>query len=436
MCEMIDQAPADMKKAWVTLSLALGPRSHLLKPLHRAFGDPAAILRADRAALLAACPDMGFGILSALADRRFSNEAGRILSWCRQNHVDVLTPADPGYPGSLFDIAEPPAVLYCKGLPLPLDRPAVGVVGTRHMDAYGERVAYKLSFELAAAGVVVISGMAAGVDGIAAAAALDAGGHTVAVLGCGIDIAYPKQHDRLMREICEFGTVVTEYAPGSRPNGWHFPARNRIISALSAGLVVTEADETSGALITARYALLQGKPLFAVPGDIDRPRSYGTNALIRAGAIPVLSAEDVLSQFRFIYRDAVGMVLPPEATQFTDVTDAKLRAHGMRSVAEASPEESGETPASAVRFAKHRRRAAERSVDAADQTSAASLEDPAEMLEPHARELYVRLPDAPFSVDSIVALGVPVSEAVSMLTMFEMYGLVNARPGGIYQKNH
>jgi DNA processing protein len=207
-----------------------------------------------------------------------------------------LSRSDPGYPPLLATIHDPPPQIWLRGAALPelLARPAVAVVGARACSSYGRAVARSLGRDLAAAGVVVVSGMARGVDGEAHRGALEAGGATVAVLGCGIDRDYPAAHTELARRIVENGLIVSEYAPGVEPAPWRFPARNRIISGLSRAVVVVEARERSGALITVDFALEQGREVLVVPGEITSALSAGVNALLRHGAAPALSADDVL----------------------------------------------------------------------------------------------------------------------------------------------
>ena len=194
-----------------------------------------------------------------------------------------------------------------------LARPAVGVVGARACSSYGAHVARSLARELAAAGLVVVSGLARGIDGEAHRGALDANGVTVAVLGCGIDRDYPAAHRRLARAIAETGLVISEYGPGVEPAPWRFPARNRIIAGLSAAVVVVEARERSGALITADFALEEGREVFAVPGEITSVLSAGTNELIRLGATPVTKATDVLEALGVQPVAASAPALSPEA---------------------------------------------------------------------------------------------------------------------------
>ena len=203
------------------------------------------------------------------------------------------------FPELLREIHDPPRVLYLRGagdVEL-LARPSVAIVGARACSPYGSQVGRMLGRELAAAGLVVVSGLARGVDGEAHRGALEAGGETVAVLGCGIDRDYPAAHRQLARRICERGLVVSEYEPGVEPAPWRFPARNRIIAGLAAATVIVEARERSGALITADFALEDGREVFAVPGEITGSLATGTNRLLRQGATPLTSAADVLEMF-------------------------------------------------------------------------------------------------------------------------------------------
>jgi DNA processing protein len=199
-------------------------------------------------------------------------------------------------PSLLRAIHDPPRRLFLRGEGdrALLERPAVAIVGARACSAYGAQVARMLGRELAAAGVVVVSGLARGVDGSAHLGALDATGLTVAVLGCGIDRDYPAAHASLARSITERSLIVSEYEPGVEPAPWRFPARNRIIAGLCAATIVVEARERSGALITADFALEEGREVFAVPGEITSALSAGTNALLRLGATPLTAPADVL----------------------------------------------------------------------------------------------------------------------------------------------
>jgi len=225
-----------------------------------------------------------------------SPEAARrveaIRERCASEGIAILTFDSPGYPAALRSIPSPPLVLYRAGRPFPGD-PAVAIVGSRAPTAAGRDFARQLSGELAGAGWTVVSGMARGIDAAAHEGALGAGGFTVAVLGCGVDVVYPPEHRELRERILGSGAVLSEYPPGVLPMPHRFPARNRIVSGLGRGVVVAEAPERSGALITARVALEQGREVLAVPGNPWFAHTAGSNRLLREGATPVCSGDDV-----------------------------------------------------------------------------------------------------------------------------------------------
>jgi DNA processing protein len=236
---------------------------------------------------------------------------------------------DAEFPHLLAAIHDPPPRLYARGeadVAL-LAEPAVAIVGARACSAYGRSVTRSLARELAAAGLVVVSGMARGIDGEAHRGALEGGGRTVAVLGCGIDRDYPAAHAELARRIGEYGLVVSEYEPGVEPAPWRFPARNRIIAGLCSATVVVEARERSGALITADFALEEGRDVLAVPGEITSALSAGTNALLKLGATPVTSATDVLELYGIEPQAARrGSLDPIAAALMAHLRDAALTA--------------------------------------------------------------------------------------------------------------
>lgn len=212
--------------------------------------------------------------------------------------VQITTPVDLSYPSLLSEIPAPPPVLYYRGELLETDRTAVAIVGTRRVTPYGREMAARLAGDLARAGVTIVSGLARGVDGVAHQAALDAGGRTIAVLGSGINRIYPPEHRKLAARIAEQGAVLSDYLPETPPDGVNFPPRNRIISGLSLGVVVVEAPDRSGALITVDFAADQGRDVFSVPGPVSAPNSTGTNRLIREGARLVRTADDVLEDLQ------------------------------------------------------------------------------------------------------------------------------------------
>jgi DNA processing protein len=232
-----------------------------------------------------------------------------------------LARRDPRFPALLAAIHDPPRQLFARGdadLGL-LSQPAVAIVGARSCSSYGRSVARSLARDLAGAGLVVVSGMARGIDGDAHRGALDAGGRTCAVLGCGVDRDYPAAHAELARRICANGLIVSEYEPGVEPAPWRFPARNRLIAGLCGATLVVEARERSGALITADFALEDGREVLAVPGEITSALSAGTNALIRLGATPVTCADDVLEALGLERPARKPVVVGPTAMAVFDV---------------------------------------------------------------------------------------------------------------------
>lgn len=235
-------------------------------------------------------------------DNKDLSEAQKIINICARKDIGILTYADERYPQRLRYIYDPPFVLYYKGvLPNFNERPAVGIVGTRKATAYGLNIARKFSGEIASCGGIVISGGAKGGDAMAHQGALEAGGQTVAVLGCGVDVVYPTCNRRLFMDIEKYGCLISEYVPGDSPERWHFPKRNRIISGMSNGILVTEAPERSGALITARDAAEQGRDVYVVPANMDQPTFEGSNGLLRKGAIAVFSGWDIMSEYESQY---------------------------------------------------------------------------------------------------------------------------------------
>lgn len=233
---------------------------------------------------------LGDGAQMAAVRQRARLELERVAN----RDIQLLTPTCPDFPPAILTIPDCPAILYCRGDCTLLQHQAVAIVGSRHATEYGVRVATQLATELSQAGLVVVSGAAYGIDAAAHRGALTAGGGTIAVLGCGIDVVYPRDHASLYEEIVAQGVLVSEFPLGTKPDGFRFPIRNRIVSGLSLGVVVVEATEKSGSLITARLAADQGREVFAVPGRVDSPRSVGAHRLIQQGATLVQTAADVL----------------------------------------------------------------------------------------------------------------------------------------------
>ncbi len=234
--------------------------------------------------------------VDALWNARKTISPEQELARAHKAGISALCWEDADYPRLLREIADPPPVLFIKGALTPADNWAVALVGTRKCTVYGREVAETLATELARNNITVISGMARGIDAFVHAASLKAGGRTVAVLGCGVDVVYPPEHRRLAQQIAEQGAVVSDYPIGTPPDAMNFPPRNRIISGLSLGVVVIEADERSGALITTEFAAEQNREVFAVPGNIFNRASRGPNKLIQTGAKMVLDVNSILEE--------------------------------------------------------------------------------------------------------------------------------------------
>jgi DNA processing protein len=300
---------------WVGFSQAkfIGP-TRINRLLER-FGDLGAAWAAPDHQLRSVLDERA--LASVLAARRTLDLDAELDRYERLG-VSVLTLADDGYPRLLRQIPAPPPVLYLRGALAAADEHAVAIVGTRRVTPYGREVTAAVAADLAAAGVTVVSGMARGIDGIAHQTALLGGGRTVAVLGCGPDVAYPPEHRALAERIVAQGAVLSEYPPGRQPDAQNFPARNRLISGLSLGVVVVEAPERSGALITADFAADQGREVFAVPGSVLSAASAGNNRLLRDGARLVRSGADVLEDLELDGgpdADAVQRALPLDESE-------------------------------------------------------------------------------------------------------------------------
>ncbi|MBI4731455.1 MAG: DNA-protecting protein DprA [Chloroflexi bacterium] len=323
------------KRYWVGFNLVKGIGAVRLQALMKHFGDLELAWQSPVDALQAA------GLSPKLAERvsqvRSSVDLEKYMTHVATQGISILTWDDDLYPPRLKEIDQPPPVLYVRGTLTKEDAWAVAVVGTRRVSAYGRQVTEDLASFLAANGVTVVSGLARGVDAIAHQSALKAGGRTLAVLGCGVDRVYPPEHQQLAEKMMSSGAIVSDYAPGTPPDASNFPPRNRIISGLSMATVVVEAGDTSGALITAQFAVDQGREVFAVPGNILAPQSKGTNRLIAQGARPMLSGRDlldILNLTRVTEQRQVRKVLPAdevEASLLNVLTHEPLHVDEIRS---------------------------------------------------------------------------------------------------------
>ena len=280
---------------WLALRRVKGLGCVSFKKLAAEFAEPRKIFAASRSAL-EQVEDLRADAIDGIVDfhewAEVNDEIGRV----RDAGITLVGYSDASYPARLRTIADPPPLLYVKGELYSVDDKAVAIVGSRSASDYGRRVARDLARGLAGAGFTVVSGMARGIDGMAHETALNSGGRTIAVLGSGVERAYPPEHDKLYQRISTNGAVVSELPIGTRPLAFNFPARNRLISGLSLGVVVVEATEKSGSLITASLAVDQGREVFAVPGEVGSSRSRGTHRLIRQGAKLVETIDDILEE--------------------------------------------------------------------------------------------------------------------------------------------
>jgi len=279
---------------WIGLNCIPGVGRATFRKLVGRFGSPDRVLDASEDELSEQGGVSG-KVAREITTHPWREFAEQELAKARSAGVSIITESDPAYPPALRSAPDAPLFLYVRGGLLPQDHAAVAIVGTRTPTHYGLTVTHRMAYELAAAGLTVVSGLARGIDTQAHKGALDARGRTIAVLGCGIDVPYPPENRALIERIAAAGAVVTENPFGTRPEGGYFPARNRIISGLSAGTVIIEASADSGSLITADYTLKQGRTLFAVPGNVGSPTSRGPNSLIKQGAVLVETSRDVLN---------------------------------------------------------------------------------------------------------------------------------------------
>ena len=361
---------------------------------------------------------------AALRDKGL-DASERILADCDRLGVRVLTLQDAEYPERLFNIDEPPVVLYVKGKLFHFDEEvAVAVVGTRRPSEYGRRMAGKLGLELGRAGALVVPGIAEGLDATAIKGALQGGGRAVSVLGGGIDVVYPRENRWLYRDVAAAGALISEYPPGTEAAGWHFPVRNRILSGLCAGAVIVEGAAGSGALITLREALSQGRETFAVPGGADAPMSYGPNLLIQRGeAKLVMSAWDILVEFEGRYP---GRLERKRALDDAE-EEERLAVEPAPAMTESARRESRSAgretpPASAGQELE--------TVDKAPDRAYITLKECRERFTDDERDILLALGEKALRADDLVErTQIPARRVLSALTMLQVGGAVVERPG-------
>ncbi len=362
--------------------------------------------------------------LDALQDKSLL-QSEIILRQCSREKISILTFRDAGYPSRLKNIADPPCVLYYKGrLPDFDGSPLIGVVGTRRASAYGLTAAKRLGYQIARCGGIVVSGMAHGIDSMAMGGALTAGREVVGVLGCGADIVYPPSNKSLFSDTESYGCILSEFPPGTPPMGRNFPRRNRIISGLSCGVLVVEAPEKSGALITANQALEQGRDVFVVPGNIDVDSFVGSNRLLRDGAIAVSSGWDVMSEYEALYPDKIHR----------DEKKAHLTAYAdeVRTVAE----QEKELPRVAQKLAipkkkkEKKQESDKKGIDNGEKPPYSDVNKDLSALPPDERAIASALLHGERLVDDVIAeVGLPTAKVLATLTLMEIKGLIKRLPG-------
>lgn len=461
----------DSKLYWLWLSLACGAGSRLPMMLLRKHSSAEAIYNLANDEILETIGKSFSGALKRLSDKDLSR-AEEILSWCEAKNVSILTPDDADFPKSLLQMRDPPVVLYYVGkLPKFNEIFSAAVVGTRKMTDYGKQMAYDIGYGLGEGGACVVSGMALGVDGMAMSGAIAAGGKTVAVIGSGIDIVYPHEHLTLFKQTVKSGAVITEYAPGTPPASGNFPIRNRIISGLCQATVVVEADNRSGALITARHAIYQGRDLYAVPGKIGEINSDGTLQLIKSGAKLVTDATDILRNYEFMYPHSVRVpaglkkkrkeysVSADEAAELLHISSSGKQKYYGTGVYGGKDESAVKTKGAArkgrsadsnesQKLSKTNTQSKNIDYETADHNAqTASDNAPAvksggtipasrldlDMLGENEIKIYNAMtPDVPMLPDEIARKGFSLANVMSAMTLLEISGVVECGAGGYY----
>ena len=403
---------------WIWLSLSCSPSGSTFSKLIKEFEDAKDIYLADGKKISSI---IGYRNSDRAAlENKSLERAEEIYSFCRKHQVGLLPYYDEKYPDLLRQIDNPPVLLYYRGKLPDFDKCfTVAAVGTRSLSDYGRKNAFRISYDLATAGATIVSGMAIGIDGVAMAGALLAGGSTVAIIGSGIDICYPEQHLRLAREIVKSGCVMTEYAPGTRPNKLNFPKRNRIISGLSRATMVFEGPERSGAMITARCAKDQGRAVYALPASVGERNSQLTTLLIKNGAKMCTTAEDILNDFT----DSYGGIINPFKLKERISADmmASLAEYGV--VAVCPSDDIFDAP-------RPRKRTAREEVEHTIEEHKSEAIAPPPSFDKRALEIYKKIPtEGSCSLESLVDGENNLRQVMRYLLMLEVGGFVVLLPG-------
>lgn len=409
---------------WIWLATRPSVNDRLKLALLQHFHDPEDVFYAEESDL-SQVEGMTEEAMEALADKNVK-PAQAIIKECGAKNIHICTFSDGAYPARLKNISDPPVVLYYKGTLPDLDgAPAIAVVGTRDATAYGMNAAKRLGGQIAKCGGIVVSGAAAGIDGVAMSGALSAGGTVIGVLGNGVDVVYPMRNRGLFADTERYGCLISEFAPGTPPMKWNFPKRNRIISGLCNGVLVVEAPAKSGALITARQAAEQGRDVFVVPGNIDVSSCAGSNALLREGAIAVSNGWDLVSEYALLYPDAVRRYdRPIDGPGFTDevMGAATETEKPLPKVAQKA-----KSPAKKLSSDKEKDKI---TVDKNAKPPYIDIQDRLHGLTDPERELALRISEDGVLVDALIAqAGLPAGVVLSTLTMLEIKGVVKRLPG-------
>lgn len=409
---------------WIWLAHRPGLNDRMKAVLLQHFQDPEDIFYADADAFRH-IEELTAEAVETLQDKNLT-EAEEILETCHREKLHILTYRDAAYPVKLKNIPDPPVVLYYKGQLPELDGvPVIGVVGTRKASAYGLTTAKRMGYQIGKCGGIVVSGMAYGIDAMAMSGALTAGQMTVGVLGCGADIVYPLSNKSLFRDVEQFGCILSEFPPGYPPGKWTFPKRNRIISGLSNGVLVVEAPEKSGALITARLAAEQGRDVFVVPGNIDQPSFVGSNRLLRDGAIMVSSGWELLSEYVGLYPDKLHRdETPSHQTAYGDeVCKAAMQAEKpLPKVAQKA-----KLPGKKLNLKKNLEK---KDIDNGPSSAYSDVNKDQPILSEEQQRIVDALRNGPRLVDDVIAeTGLTTGKLLGQLTMLELKGILQRLPG-------
>lgn len=384
---------------WLWFHLLTGLTVSQKRALLEYFHDPEQLYRATESAYRTAVqlPEEGY---TALSDKELKN-ARALAAQCSQRRIGIVTIGDSGYPARLRQIPDAPLVLYYRGrLPNWEAYPAIGIVGTRKASGYGLQIAEKMGAQIAACGGMVVSGAADGIDSAAMKQALLQGGPVVGVLGFGADVVYPASSRKLFAQLEEKGCLISEYPPGTPGYKWNFPQRNRLISGISHGVLVVEAPERSGALITARHAMEQGREVFVVPGNINSDTSAGSNNLLREGATAVFEGYDILREYASRFPGQIRKAEPKEIPHI--------------------PEKVEDVPT----------KPAKKPIDNREVTQYSVLNSGAGTLTEEEKTLLSHLTPKIEGVDEVIARsGMETAKALSILTKLSLKGMVKHHPG-------